>query len=634
MQNENSLRGKIKSGIERFGIWIDDRLNGDRINRIIEPEKSESKALIRRNNRSTIIMGRTRRDSFGAGNGRTITIRSNEPSRSEASFPPRQTARGVLPFSDQEYARTAESASMIRRKLPASENFPSPSVMGGARVSMENPSIMAGGIEAYTQFNRSRYWHQTTLSSRFNSDNFSKIDIDELAELLTELSPEVSCALWNFLLCCNSGFEINVTKPGTETPYPEAKKYLDECMKILGGYHGTINTFFDKTFMAIFMRGGYLYELVLDENGKDFVDIAAPDPKTLHFRRKSDPKRGQVWDFGQYQNGKFVSLDIPTIRYVPLHPLPGKIEGRPMINPVFFISIFLMSVLRDLKRVIQQQGYMRLDLTIDFNELEKAIPKDAEDNPEAFKAWADKIQADVMNYYGQLEPDDAFVHSNAVTVNNPVGTANTNSLTAMDSLFRVCERMAVRALKTIPALLGIDESGGDQASNNRKFEFYQKGNEAIQRLVESGFNDEAKMLLQAGGYQADVVLKFAQMRASEELRDLQVDTLKAKLAQFQRDQGWIDQDTASKMAVGKEAVAPAPIAAPAPGANEGDLNTGGLEQLQPDPGINRFFGALAGIRTPSMDDLKKAREIWKEFAPDEIDGLIEARAWPLDDPDI
>lgn len=508
-----------------------------------------------------------------------------------------------------EHQRAMQKASM-----------PSSRVVGGKRLSMETPSLLSGGLNNYAQFSRSKYWHSSTLLSRFNTDDFTKLDIDELAELLTELSPEVSAALWYYLLCCNSGFEIQVYKPGTKDVFEKAQEYLNSCTSILGKYHGTLNTFFDKTFMCIFMRGSFLYESVLDENGRDFVDIASPDTKTLSFLRKDDEKRGQIWDFGQLQEGKFVSLaDEPSIAYVPLHPLPGKIEGRPMISPSFFVSIFLMSVLRDLKRVIQQQGYMRLDLSVELEKLRDSMPEGADQDPMLFKEWSDQVIDSIIEFYSQLEPDDAFVHSDAVSVNNPVGTANMNSLSAMDALFKVLERMAVRALKTLPSFLGLQESSS-QGAENRKFEFYQKGNESIQRMVESGFGGQCEYILQAQGFLADVEIKFAQMRASEELRDLQIAFLKATIGGFYFDRGWFNQNESAKFATGKDKAdqqTPRTSAGNSPQGN-------GIQTLQPEGSVNRFEQLSKYLRNPSENDLNQAFNLWMEHAPEEAKGLIQA----------
>lgn len=589
-------KNAIKSLVLKFLSWLDD-----------SPDQEEN-AILREGIAPDDTEKRTGLTLLGLG-------RVTEP---EPSIRINRNNRELIGSGSGSNLKPAFGNKRLQRT-----DLPSPKTIAGRRISMENPSVFLNGLQTYANFSKLQYWHNATLLSKFNTDDFSKLPIDELAELITELSPEVSAALWYYLLCCNSGYEINVYKPKTKDVYPEAQDYVNQCCNTLGRYNGTLNTFFDKTFMCVFMRGSFLYELVLGRNRKDFVDVASPDTKTLKFKMINDEMRGQIWDFYQMQNGRDVSLNIPTIRYIPLHPLPGKIEGRAMISPSFFVTIFLMSVLRDLKRVVQQQGYMRLDLSVELAKLQEAMPDDAENDPEVYQQWCDSIIETIVNYYGELQPDDAFVHTDAVSVNAPVGTANMNSLSAMDALFQLLERMAVRSLKTIPSLLGINETAS-QGAENRRFEFYQKGNESVQRMVETGFSDMMELALQAKGLQADVELKFAQMRASEELRDLQIEFLKATIAGFYYDRGWFNQDEAAKMATKKDKSDQAePRTQTTTGGN-------GVDKLQPDSSVNRFsemasFLHKTGMfRAPNMQELQNALNIWKENAPDEAKELITA----------
>lgn len=531
-------------------------------------------------------------------------------------------------------------------RLSNSSRLPPSRFLSGGRVSVDNNfESYSNGIQSMAAFSRQSYWLRAAVDNNFDINTFNRIDLSELAELLADLSPEVSAALWYYLLMCNSGFTVRVFKPDSEEVDQKAQKYLDECRRKIGLYNGSENVFYDKFFMQMFLRGGMFGELVIDENGKDFVDIANPDPKTLTFRRRFDDKRGWVWDFGQWQKSEWVSLDIETCRYIPVHPFPGRLEGRSLVSSVFFVSIFLMSVLRDLKRVIQQQGYMRLDIAIDFEKVRAEMPAETRENPEAWYKWCSTVIDEISSYYSQLEPDDAYVHNAATTVNSNVGTANVSSLGAMDALFQVLERMSARALKTMPLMFGNAE-GASEANANRQFEFYQKGIETVQRNVESGLEYFYDLALQAGGYLANSQVRFAQMRASEALRDAQTEFLKAKIARYLYDCGYISQDEAAQIAAEREmADAPEP-------RNTGDTNTDGITQLNPEASATRQLselglshaeisnllrGAIAELsakppsangseRTPTTQELTNTLNLWQQFAPEEAKDLLGSQA--------
>lgn len=404
-------------------------------------------------------------------------------------------------------------------------------------------------------FSRRKQNSKLGMASSFDLDDFSKMDFDVLADLLTDLSPEISKALWDFLLMANGGYKIkalNVTGD-TQAVNEQAQIALGDIMTTLGMHNGTITVFFDRLYRTLFLRGSILAELVLAPNGRDFVDIAVPDTATLTYRRRFDSLRGQIWEFGQRINGVFVSLDIPTVRYVPLHPSPNSIEGHSMCSAAFFCAIFLMSVLRDTKRVVQHQGYMRLDVEIQFERLLQTMPEDLQGNPEAVNQWMKSVVTSVEHVYQNLKPDDTYIHSDAIKVNKPVGTANADSLSAIGSLFDALERMLTRAVKSMPILMGGGASGSKNETHaNREWEIYAKGIETVQHLIETPLEYLLQMALQAQGIQAKVELRFHLFRAAELVRDTQVDMLKSQVARANFDNGYISQNEASLYAVDKD----------------------------------------------------------------------------------
>lgn len=533
-------------------------------------------------------------------------------------------------------ADAEELARAVRQRLRGEDQAPIRGLVGG-RISQDNPDQYGGGLQAFAIFSPRNSWRKFLANDNIKLSDFANVRIDDLAELLADLSPEVSDALWKYLLMCNAGYEIVAHKFGTDTPDKKAQALLDAMLKKLASYHGSLDVFFNRIFMTIALRGSTLAELVMDETGADFVDIATPDTRTLRYKKREDPLRGIVWTFGQLQNAVFVSLETEKIRYAPLHPLPNSIEGRPLLSASFFLSIFLMAILRDFKRVIQQQGYPRLDVEIDFDKIRDAMPADAQNNPEKFEQWVNGIVAQVVAVYKKLQPDDTYVHTNVTKVNAPVGAINTNSLTAMDGLFKALERMTARALHTMPLLLGITD-GVSEANANRQWEIYAKGIESVQHLVENTLAPLFELALQGAGILATVQIRFAQMRAAEKLRDAQVEFLEAQTAAYQRDQGWIDQDAAAVKGAGvKKAVAPAPApVAVQPAGNgiaalgTGDKTNAALAVAQllavPESDRTRLLATLVELdRAPTAAQLENASKLWKDNAAAEAAALLEAQ---------
>lgn len=414
-----------------------------------------------------------------------------------------------------------------------------------------------------------------------------------LLEVLSDLSPEVSRSLWDFLRLCNPGWEAKaqrVTASGKAVPHARGQAATDAFLDRLDDQYGSVDILFGRLFMGAFLRGALFSELVLDGSGRMPVDLVTPDPITVRFRRVDDPQRGPIWQAGQWQGGRFIAFDRPTVRYTPVDPYPGSPYGRPLAAPALFVSLFLLAMLHDIRRVVQQQGYPRIDLSIDTEKLATLLDQYSND-PETYEAKVTEVVQQVIDAYAELEPDDAYVHTDVTTVNRPVGAVDASSLGAVDSLIAALERMATRALKSMPLMMGIKEGASDTDSN-RQWEIYAAGIKSIQHYAETMLERLLTLALEAQGIQASVEFRFAELRAAEELRDQQVLTMKIANATAKYMAGWITQDQASEEVTGEPAALPAPrnaqAANPAPVEGDGD----GQEAL--NQGSDRGIAVVKG----------------------------------------
>lgn len=487
-------------------------------------------------------------------------------------------------------------------------------------------------------------WRQLDLDSR----TLSRISPFKLVEYLADISPEASRALWDFLRECNAGHEITAYALGSQrqTPDTRAQDALDAFLRTLDGLYGTVDVPINRLFLSLFMRGAICSELVLDAAGRAAIDLAVVDPAAVRARRIDDPLRGTIFEYGQMQDGTWQPFDRPTISYVPVDPLPGSPYGRPMIAPAIFTSLFLIGLLHDLRRVIAQQGYPRYDIEIVLDEALKQMPPAAKSSPAAQEAWLSSLVDSIAGYYGNLEPDSAFVHTSGVKLNRPISAVDADSLGGIGPMIEALERMAVRALKTAPFMLGISESTTETQAN-RQFEQRAITIRAVQHLVENQLGHLLTLALQAQGIVAEVVVAFAENRVSEEMRDEQVRQLKVANASAGYQAGHLSQDEAAQYAWGKEtADEPEPRASAAPAAP--DLSS----QENPDPSASRSVRAQQRDRRAKIvplgadqpfaplpdvavtdDDLQRAAEVWDERMPSRVNRLLHATVTGEDDGD-
>lgn len=474
----------------------------------------------------------------------------------------------------------APAPKQEKRLIASGSGSMPPRLAGKGRLSFDTAgSALASGMSMLFPFAQGQFSTDYKLDVR----SIERLSITKMMELLATYSPDISRALWDFLRLSNPGWEANAYRTrGGSRIYVRAQDELNAFIGRMNDFHGSVDVVFNRLFMSAFLRGSLFGELVLDLSGRTAIDIATPDPASIAFRKVPDDERGEVWQLGQWQGGEFVVLDSPTIRYVPVDPLPGNPYGRSMASPALFTSLFLLGMLHDLRRVVAQQGYPRPDISIDTEKLRSTMPANDAKDPQKFIEWANAVIEQVSSAYGALEPDDAYIHTDVVTHNRPVGTVDSFSLSGLEGLVRVLERMAVRALKTTDLVFG-NSSGVSEANANRQWEIFAAGIKSLQHLCEQLLERMFSLALQAAGIEATVEFRFAEMRAAELLRDAQVEAFKIKNARAKYDNGWISQDEAAQEGADKdEADVPEPRSEPQSAGNA--LPSGGMAA---DPGSER-----------------------------------------------
>jgi hypothetical protein len=433
-------------------------------------------------------------------------------------------------------------------------------------------ALLSGAVSA--PLSSDELWSADGLDSQA----LSRMSPARLLEILADLSPEVSKGLWDFLRMSNPGFEAYAMRPSGKVKAGGAHQAaLDAFLAVLKERYTSVDVIIARLFTGAWMRGGLFAELVLDQSGRVPLDIATPDPATARWKEVEDPDLGRVWQLGQWQRGQFVALDLPTVRYVPIDPLPGHPEGRAIAAPALFTATFMLAMLHDIRRVVQQQGWPRLDIEIDIEKMASAMPAGARTDPNVFKDWVEATITEVVEVYRCVQPDDAYTHASFIKVNRPVGAVDSSSLGAVDGLIQALERMLVRALKTIPLLFGVTD-GVSEANANRQWEMYVAGIKAIQHLAEGLLEHLCTLALRAQGIPAVVQWRFAELRAAEMLRDAQTEQLQLANIITKYNQGWTSQDEASQDAVGHTPDQETPRAG---------TTSGPGVATNPDPGSNK-----------------------------------------------
>lgn len=474
--------------------------------------------------------------------------------------------------------KTAERAPAVQTPIV-------PRVVGrGGRITRDTTGIgLFGAMTIIPPPNPAGDWRALDLDAK----TLGRTSVTKLADYLADLSPEVGKALFDFLRECNPGYELTAYRPGTTDVDEQAQAALDAFIfRLDDRQDGIFDVTIGRLFLAMFLRGALLAELVLDEQGRMPLDIATPDPWVVRWRRAPDPVLGTRLVLCQWQDGRLVDLDAPTIRYVPVDPMPGSPYGRPLAAPALFVCLFMLAMMHDLRRVIQQQGYPRHDIEISLKELIESAPQMAGTTQELL-TLADQIRQQVEDHIATLQPDDTLVHTSMVKVNTPVGAVDTASMGGIASVIDWLEREATKALKSVPFLMSMSQSQTETMAN-RQWEAHLQGIRTMQHYAETPLSRLFTLALQAQGIAAEVQLRFAENRASEEQRYEMVRQLKVANAREGYAMGALSQDDAAQYAWGREAAdVPEPRDTGAPAAPDA------ATQANPDQSASRSAPAPA-----------------------------------------
>lgn len=412
----------------------------------------------------------------------------------------------------------------------------------------------------------------TTKSPRGNK---APLDSPQAPTAVQEAEQKASDAKGNGLTTISGGYQYPSPAPGRRggSIHRQGQARLREFFNTLDDYNGTIDVLFGRMFFSAWLHGSFLNELVLDPSSSKMVDLTAPSPRLIAFRRKRDPERGgaYTWQLGQILPGgspgaagsdpsNFVPIDTPLVRYVPVDPADDSPYGRPLASPALFSAIFLMAVLHDLRRVIQQQGYPRMDVEINLEAMRDSMPSLAQD-PKKFREWAKALITEVETGLAGLQPEDTYVHTSVVKVNRPVAPTEGNSLRGITDVLNQVSLQLVRALKSQPILLGVALPGGEQHAN-RQWEAHLLGIETLQHYAETSLERLLQKGLQAEGIVAEVRFRFSSNRASEALRDAQTQQFEIDNAMTEYWQGLITQEEFAMKVTGHSPALTEPIAVP------------------------------------------------------------------------
>jgi hypothetical protein len=440
-----------------------------------------------------------------------------------------------------QYARSGTAGNPLT-------DIESVSEFGGTRTTKPNLSGDGGGSGALPK----RARRELGLDER----QLTNASIEDLIDRFMDAHPDVSFAIWNFLRLAATDFTIKVYKIGSGKK--ERDEAAEEALEILlqrfelpnverFEMSRSIKKVVNQLALSVVTRGAGAVELVLTPGYDDVAFIAPVDPMTVEFKFEQDR-------FVPYQDEGKLSLDTPTFLYEGLDEKIDNPYGRSPLLGALNMIMFQLQLLNDLKAVVHNQGYPRLDIKIIEEVLLKRMPIAIRNNEKAKSQWLnDKLQ-EIIQMYNNLEPDDTFVHFDSLEINTVGGGKGGGAMIDPEKLFGVIDNLIMAGLKTVSTILGRRTTGNTESFAKLEIKLYMKGVEAIQEVVERLMSRALTLALNIQGKQGLVEFKFKPVEIRTELEQAQFEQIHLQNCAYKRDQGWIDQDEAANLAVGHNAV--------------------------------------------------------------------------------
>ena len=383
-----------------------------------------------------------------------------------------------------------------------------------------------------------------------DEDKLDDLSFEQLMEVVLSISPDADMALWNLNLFVNPYFWFEYERKDARS-----EAVVQEMLDRLTMYWGGLDVIVSQMVASLFLFGGTLSELVLSRDGMHPAFIIVQDPSTVRFEKEYDTYTGAyVWAYGQFQNGKFYSMrEDPTISYLGMHPLPGAPQGRPIIGSALSTILHIIGFIRDLRRVIANQGYPRLDISMNLEMLRNLYQQLKMENPQTadFGEWAAAQKNNIIKLYGALKPHQAFVHSDDISVNPHPGALNSQSLGMLEGIMDVLQRQAANGLKSNSLLQNFSSSSnwGDQQSVI-KWEVYTEGTGSIQETIQCPLSAHFNYGLRVEGIDNRVMLRFGEVNESQAYRRAETRQIEIDNILKQKEAGVMDDEEANRQLEG------------------------------------------------------------------------------------
>lgn len=379
-------------------------------------------------------------------------------------------------------------------------------------------------------------------------------DAIELLVLLADLSPDVSRAIWNVLRLAGTGVKFQVVTPAGEDDLA-GQKIVDGIVKRLNNKAGGIRNIIIQLLMSAYLQGGIAIDIAPTPKLDDVEDFYPVNPVTIFFMRDDNqvpiPFQRQPLFWGSLI-APFRRMNTDLFYYTPIDPAVDDVYGRPPTASALQMVFFQTQVYRDLQRVIHQQGWPKIDISVLTEILANNMPPDVKDDDQRYQDWIGTRLSEVISAYNSMDPEDAYVHPDYIKVSSDNAKAG-NGLFNVTGLLEAIRSQVISALKMLPVVMG-ESAGATETFATVELAIFGQSVETLRDPVGEILAKCLEIALQLQGHAAEVKSSWKPIQVLSRMQVALAVAQEASNQVFFRDQGWISQDQASKAVTGSAAV--------------------------------------------------------------------------------
>lgn len=259
--------------------------------------------------------------------------------------------------------------------------------------------------------------------------------------------------------------------------------------------------FLDDLRYSTLLRGAFGFELVYDKMLEPY-ELRLVDMATVEW---TEAKPG-LYKPSQKIDGVNdpVSLDIPTFFTGKLHQNPNSIYSYSLFVSAINTIAARTQIINELYRIMKFTGYPRVDVTVVESVLMANAPPALRSDPRKRQEFVDAQLASIRGAFSTIQPDQAFVHTDAVTA-GMVNDKNPGASLRITEIIQTLDAQNQAALKTMPSVVGKGSNGDVASSESRLFAM---NCDSLNKTIAESLSEALTFACRLAGFQGRIVLSF------------------------------------------------------------------------------------------------------------------------------